>query len=508
MTAQLDRLLGRVTMYTLVIIWLGVILVTALVASILGVLSFTPLELLASVGVLFATSYLVNGLFGVLFRLRPQLSSTAITALLLACIFDPTIDPAGLGILALAAALAVVAKYLLAVRGRHVFNPAAIGAFLVGFVAYFVPSTFASWWVGTGPLLPFVAVGALAILYRTRRLPLGLVAVGVYVVLAGLVVVLQGGSYLGGVQTAVLSSPIVFLAGFMLSEPLTLPPRRRQQLLVAGIVAVAYVVPFSFFAGLLHNSPELALVIGNAVAFAFGQRRGIRLAYVGKRRLSPTSWEFEFEPAAPVRFAPGQYMEFTLPHTRTDARGWRRVFSIASAPGDGSRVRFGIRLPDESSSFKKALLALEPGSIVSATSVSGDFLLPADADKPLLLVAGGIGITPYISHLAALREAGESRDVSVVYAVSSADDIAYVDELTAAGCAVTIVSRDKPASLPKGWTWADTDRLTGDSLLAAVPDAVARDVFLSGPPNLVGSLRTALRSAGARRVHTDVFLGY
>lgn len=508
MTAALDRLLGRVTMYVLVIICLGVILAAALVFSVIGVVSFSPAELVVSTGVLFVSSYLINGLFGILFRVRPQLSSTAITALLLACIFEPTIDLTGLGILALAAALAVITKYLLAFRGRHIFNPAAMGAFLVSFVAYSTPVTFASWWVGTGPLLPFVALGALAVLYRTRRIWLGAVAVGVYTVLGGLVATLQGNGYLEGVQTALLSSPIVFLAGFMLSEPLTLPPRRWQQIAEAALVAVLYVVPFSFFGGILYNTPQLALLVGNLLAFFAGQRRGIRLSFLGKRQLSPTSWEFEFEPKVPVRFVPGQYMEFSLPHPRTDARGWRRVFSIASAPGDGTRVRFGIRLPVEGSSFKKALLALEPGSTISATSVSGDFLLPKDADKPLLLVAGGIGITPYIGHLAHLTDLGESRDVSVVYSVRSADDLAYVDELVAAGCAVTVVSRERPQFLPDGWTFVDADRLTADALLAAIPDATSREVFLSGPPALVGSLKSSLRSAGARRIHTDVFIGY
>ena len=110
-------------------------------------------------------------------------------------------------------------------------------------------------------------------------------------------------------------------------------------------------------------------------------------------------------------------MELTLPHRKPDSRGWRRVFSIAAAPGDGAPVKFGIRLPEKSSSFKKALLALEPGAKVSGTSVGGDFLLPDD-DSKLLLVAGGIGITPYISQLEQLRASGAKRDVAVVYAIA------------------------------------------------------------------------------------------
>ena len=45
-------------------------------------------------------------------------------------------------------------------------------------------------------------------------------------------------------------------------------------------------------------------------------------------------------------------------------------------------------------------------------------------------------------------------------------------------------------------------------LLAAVPDAARRTVYLSGPPSMVAALRRTLRRAGARRIHTDVFVGY
>jgi ferredoxin-NADP reductase len=505
MTAWLDRILGRVTMYALVIISLGIIGVAALVLGLLGQISVQPLPLLASAAVLLIASYIANGVFGVIFRTKPQLSSMVITALLLLFIFQPTLDPAGLAVLALAATIAAATKYLLAIRGRHIFNPAAAAAFIVGSIPALTGNTFVLWWIGTPALLPFTLIGALAILFRTRRMWLGAVFVVVAALTWGVTFVTTGQTFLGGVEFALLSYPTIFFAGFMLSEPLTLPPRRWQQIVEAGIVGVLFGV--AFHVGPISSSPQFALIVGNLLAFFAGQRRRIRLSYVGKRQLSPSSWEFEFQPASPVKFAPGQFMELTLPHRRADSRGWRRVFSIAAAPGDGAPVKFGIRLPEKSSSFKKALLALEPGAKVTGTSVGGDFLLPDD-DSKLLLVAGGIGITPYIAQLEHLRATGATRDVAVVYAIASKDDLAYAAELAKAGCAVTVVSREKPASLPAGWNWVESQRMTGEQLLQVVPDARERHTFLSGPPSMVGSLKSALRRAGARRIHTDVFIGY
>jgi ferredoxin-NADP reductase len=501
--AWLDRLLGRVTMYGLVLVVLGAILLAGLVASLVpGVVSFSPVALVASTSVTLVASYLANGLGGMIFRTRPQLSSTMITALLLVAILQPSFDLLGLLGFAAAAVVAVATKYLLAWRGRHVFNPAAAGAFVVGTIG--APLGFATWWIEIPPLLPLVVIGALLVLYRTRRLPLAGVFVLTVLVIWQVRGLATGTPALDALLTPLTPLPTLFFAGFMLSEPLTLPPRRWQQLAEAVIVALVASLPFSF--GPVYSSPQLALLVGNLLAFLAGQRRGIRLELVGRRQLTPTAWDLEFRPAAPVRFAPGQFMELTLPHAGTDARGWRRMFSIAAAPASGL-VRFGVRLPERPSSFKTALLDLEPGAQVSATSVGGDFLLPSDPAAKVLLLAGGIGVTPFVGQLEHAATERDVRDIVLVYSVSSASELAYRQELEHTGFRVVVVSPDEPAALPAHWSWVG-ERLTADVVHAQVPDARDRIAYVSGPPDLVAGLRRTLRGMGVRRVRTDSFLGY
>ena len=507
MTAWLDALLGRFTMYRLVLYSLGILFVAGMVFTLLGVVSpgglsgpTGALGMLASAAVAFVGTGLSGWLFATIFRVTPHFESTLITAGLLYFILPPSLTPAGLGGIALAGVIASASKYLLAIRGRHVFNPAAVGAFAITLTGL----TYAAWWAGNVWMLPFVVVLAFLILFRTRRLPMGGVYVAVGLGAAALQYTLFGLGPVAGLQYAATQSALWFFVAFMLTEPLTMPPRRGQQLVYAALAAVLYFLTFRL--GPFYNTPELALLVVNLLAFFAGQRRGLRLEFAGRRQLSSSSWEFDFRPLRPVAFRPGQFLELTLPHAATDSRGSRRVFSIASAPGEV--LRFGIRLPEKSSSFKRALLALEPGTRVSATSVGGDFLLPRDAERPLLLVAGGIGITPFIGHLEQVAASGETRDLTVVYAISSPDDLAYAAQLESAGCRVAVVSPEKPERMPPSWTWIGPDRLTGEALLTAVPDAAKRDVFLSGPPSLVASLKKSLRKAGARRIHTDVFVGY
>ena len=501
MRRWLDRVTGYVTMYRLVLLALVAVAVVAVVLSALGQLAFPVVDLLAMLAVAVVTSFASSWLFALVFRTRPHPESSLITGFLLFFLFYPSSSAADLGSVALAATIANASKYLFAIRGRHIFNPAAIGALVVSLLGL----NFSVWWVATPYLLPLTAVGAFLVLYRSRRLPVGLT----FVVIAAAIVMVRlmstGTDFGGALATTFTSFPLVFLAGFMLSEPLTLPPRLWQQLVVAAVVAVLFAVPFTV--GPVFSSPELALVVGNLVAFAFGQRRGIRLAYRGKRALTPTSWELSFDPVRPVRFRPGQYLELTVPH-RADFRGSRRIFSISSPPTTDGPLTVSLSVPEKPSSFKRAFLALEPGATVRATSVGGDFTLPADATVPLVLVAGGIGITPFASQLAHDHAAGVRRDVVVVYAVRDTAELGYSDLLESSGVRVVLVSPEPPRPMPAGWTWAGSGRITGDVLRDAVPDLASRRAYVSGPPGLVADMRVALAGLGVKRVKADYFSGY
>lgn len=510
MRARLDSLIGRVTMYNLVLLVLAALVVVTIVASALGQVFYTPTQILLSVLVALVATGLSSWVFARLFRTRAHLPSAAITALIIFFVFMPTADPETVGLLALAGILASASKFVLAFRGRHLLNPVAAAAVVMS-VTGLLPS---AWWVATPVLLPFVAVGAFLVLWRTRKLAVGLT----FVVVAGAITVgriVSAGTAFPDALTLVFQSfPIVFLAGFMLSEPLTLPPRRWQQLLVAVVVAVPFSIPFAV--GPVYSTPEIALVIGNLVAFAFGQRRAVRMRFRGVRDLTPTSAAFDFEPLSPVSFRAGQYLELALPHKGADARGTRRMFSITTPPpapsgsaDAGSHlVSLGVKLSQPSSSYKRALATLEPGTAVRATWVGGDFVLPDDAAVPLVLAAGGIGVTPFVSQFAERSRRGSAGDVVLIYSVSAADELAYTDELMAAGIRVLVIAPDRPDDLPPGWTYLGPARLTADVLAAEVPDVASRRAYVSGPPAYVDHVAAQLRRAGARRIHRDAFAGY
>lgn len=494
MRARIDALTGRVSMYRLATITLAIVLAQAVLFAFLDVIGPDPYAILGTLGVVIVATLGANEVAARLARVVPHRESSVITALIVTCVVQPSLTTPGLVAAAGAGVLAALSKYLIVWRGRHLLNPAATGVWVAGLIGYEFGQGVGFWWVATPALLPAVAVGALLLLDRTRRLDVGLVFVLLTIVIIGARLVATGTAPLGAVATVLQLFPVVFLAGFMLSEPLTLPPRRWQQWLTAAVTAVAFSIPFGF--GPIYTSPELALVLGNIVAFAVSRRGGVSLRLVERAPLSDHATEYRFEPSRRLAFEAGQYLELHLPH-RADIRGTRRTFSIASAPelaaAEQSRVAIGLRTPEGGSSFKAALAQLEPGTRIAVTQVAGDFLLPRDPAVPLIMVAGGIGMTPFASQLASLAARGEQRDIVLLVVSSNPGEVLYRGAAEAAGARIVEAS---------------PDQLTPDALRALVPDLAARRGFVSGAPSLVAAARTALRRAGVRRVHTDYFAGY
>jgi ferredoxin-NADP reductase len=511
--------LGRMSMYRLILLALAALALVALVLSFFRLVVPGPLELIATLAVLLVACVGVNALVQRLHRLPIRHESSLITAGILLFVLRPTIVPLELLGIALGGVVAVVSKYLIAWRGRHILNPAAVGAAVLTITGLGT----SAWWVGAPVLAGPVLVLGLFVLVRTERLRVAatffVIAVGVSVLrvaaqsqAAGLPV--DAGQAL---SFALWSSPFLFLGAFMLSEPLTLPPRRWQQLTVAAVVGVLAGWPIPVGDAWFTLGQERALLIGNLLAFVWAAHHAVRLRLADARMITPSVRQLTFEARHPVRFAAGQYLELEVPHARADARGTRREFSIVSAPSDAPTVRIAYRVAgvrsgsgsgsgSGESTYKRALAVAEPGAEYAATGVWGDFLLPRDPNSPVLMVAAGIGITPFISQLREARARGIERNAVLIYVASEASELAFRDELEASGVEVIVFTRDQPRDLPANWVWARGVRLDAEGLPRVVPDLSSRHAYVSGPPTLIAELAPALDQA--RSLTTDAFAGY
>jgi len=126
---------------------------------------------------------------------------------------------------------------------------------------------------------------------------------------------------------------------------------------------------------------------------------------------------FHFERPIGFDFKPGQSADLTLMNPpETDTEGNTRTFSIASAPFE-NQLMFATRMRD--TAFKRSLKKVVLGTVVKVDSAMGSFTLHRNPAKPAVLLAGGIGITPFFS---IVRQADHDRAAHKLYLFCSIAD--------------------------------------------------------------------------------------
>src|SRR5712692_1601326 len=119
---------------------------------------------------------------------------------------------------------------------------------------------------------------------------------------------------------------------------------------------------------------------------------------------------FHFEKPSQFDFKPGQSADVTLPNPpETDSEGNTRTFSIASSPFE-NQLMFATRM--RATAFKRSLKKVPLGTEVKIDSAMGSFTLHKNSAKPAVFLAGGIGITPFLS---IVRQADHDRLLHKLY---------------------------------------------------------------------------------------------
>lgn len=505
MITRIDTLLDRITMYRLVLYVLLGLIALAVILSFFSLLPFSPLALLLSTAFLVIMCWAANALLARIFAVPTNVESVYITALILTLIIDPIKSPGDFQFLGWAAILAMSSKYILAFNNKHIFNPAAIAVVITSYAL----GESASWWVGTVSMVPAVLLGGILLVRKLRQGEMITIFVAAALATICIVSFVQGLSVTRELQQLLLESPLIFFASIMLTEPLTAPPTQKLKRFYGLLTGIVFVPQLHI--GPIYSTPELALVIGNVYSYIVSPKLKVVLKLKRKKKIASDIMDFVFTPSRKLLFEPGQYMEVTLAHPKPDSRGNRRFFTIASSPTEDG-LHLGVRFYPKSSSFKRAFSRIDGRTNMVAGQIAGDFTLPRDTREKLVFIAGGIGITPFRSMVKYLLDTHQQRDIVLLYANKTADEIAYRDILSEAQtrlgikvfCMLTNVD-----ALPRNWP-GFVGRIDQRMIQQAVPDYAERTFYLSGPLDMVKASERLLRNMHVRpdQIKTDFFPGF
>ncbi|MDH3684222.1 MAG: hypothetical protein OEV40_30240, partial [Acidimicrobiia bacterium] len=202
-----------------------------------------------------------------------------------------------------------------------------------------------------------------------------------------------------------------------------------------------------------------------------------------------------------LRFRPGQFAFVTFADSPFALE--QHPFSLASSSHDPETIEFAIR---ELGDFTSTIGTLEVDQPAFVHGPFGSLVIADDDPADLVLLAGGIGLTPLLSIVRSRRDAGDQRQILLIHAVNTVDDLAYQQELTDYSADETMQFTYVPvvADPPPEWT-GDVGYITSELIANHLGghDLTTPRYLLCGPPPMMEALEKALRSVGVRLDRID-----
>jgi len=220
----------------------------------------------------------------------------------------------------------------------------------------------------------------------------------------------------------------------------------------------------------------------------------------GRTADTPTVTTFRLAPqdGKMPTFIPGQFVNVILPQFGAEAKS----YSIASAPSDDMLV-LSVRAKRD---FSQALVSHTEGDTLQLSEPCG-FFYPEDETAPRIFLAGGIGITPFMSMLRDARARGVNVPTLLLYSNRLASDRPYIDELLEEEKAGRCVMKNFVTGEGHGPEAASPHRIGPGDLSSARESLPGANFFLCGGINFVRDMRLALKGIGVAEeaIFTEAF---
>jgi ferredoxin-NADP reductase len=252
-------------------------------------------------------------------------------------------------------------------------------------------------------------------------------------------------------------------------------------------------------------------IFGGIMAVQEIPRAGYRPRLFNRTEVAEGTMAFHFERPSGFDFKAGQAADMTLLNPpETDNEGNVRTFSIASAPFE-NELMIATRMRD--SAFKRWLKKMPLGTEVKMETAMGSLTLHKNLAKPAVFLAGGIGITPFLSIVWQADHERMGHKLYLFYSNRRPEDAPFLTTLRElektnpnyrfVGTMTDMSRSNQPWDGETGWI--DKEMLSRyiESLQGPV-------YYIAGPPAMVSGMRSMLVHAGVDEddVRTEEFAGY
>jgi ferredoxin-NADP reductase len=238
---------------------------------------------------------------------------------------------------------------------------------------------------------------------------------------------------------------------------------------------------------------------------------GYSIKLLGRTDVAKDTMAFQFEKPRNFLFRAGQSVDVTLlPPAHDSPQPLTHTFSIASDPSD-EEIMIATRMRD--TAFKRSLSALPIGADVRIEDAMGSFTLHNNTARPAALLAGGIGITPFLSIVSHARKKGLHHRIILFYANRQLEDAAFIDALWSLkriNPRFSFVPTLTRLNSNHGDWKGETGHISPELLYRHVGKLKGPIFYIAGPPAMVAAARRTLIEAAVDEddIRTEEFAGY
>ncbi len=200
-----------------------------------------------------------------------------------------------------------------------------------------------------------------------------------------------------------------------------------------------------------------------------------------------------------ISFLPGQFAWIKLSNSPFTLE--EHPFSFCSSAERRDRLEFGIKALGD---FTSKVKDIPIGTRAFIDGPHGAFSIDRYQAAGFVFIAGGVGITPFMSFLRTMADRRDPRPVLLIYAEKTWEDVAFRDELEALKKQVDFEIHYVIQNPPEGWE-GEAGMLTGEMLERRLPkEKYSRVVFLCGPTPMMDSVHEALIKHGVPESHIQM----